>query len=271
MTSTTSSDPRLIAHADRLREAELTGAPIAPLTDTDPALTIEDAYAIQHIGIERRLAGGRVVRGRKVGLTSQPMQQMLGVDEPDYGVLLDDMLVEEDDALDTAELVQPRVEAEIAFLLSHDLEGPGLGAHDAAAAVAGALPAIEVIDSRIADWRISLIDTVADNASSGRVVLGARVTPLAGLDLRLAGMVVTRNGEVADTGAGAAVLGNPLTAVAWLANKLAQFGERLQAGDVVLAGALHRAFPVEPGDVVRAEFAHLGAVTARFTPRGGQS
>jgi 2-keto-4-pentenoate hydratase len=160
--------------------------------------------------------------------------------------------------------VQPRVEAEIAFVLDRDLEGPGVTATGAARAVAGAVPALEIIDSRVAEWKIGLVDTVADNASCGRVVLGGRVTPLKGIDVRLVGMAMTRNGELADTGAGAAVLGNPLRCVAWLANRIARFGDGLRAGDVVLAGALHRAMPVDDGDVFRADFAHLGAVTTRF-------
>lgn len=256
-------------HADALRTAERERRPIAPITASDASLTVADAYAIQTLNVDRRLADGAVVRGRKVGLTSRAMQEMLGVSEPDFGALLDDMFVEEGDDVRLEELLQPRVEAEIAFLLEHDLTGPGVTAATAARSVAGALPALEIIDSRIADWRIGLVDTVADNASSARAVVGARVVPLADLDLRLEGMVVSRNGLVADTGAGAAVLGNPLRCLAWLANRLGAFGTSLRAGDIVLAGALHRAFDVAGGDVVRAEFTHLGAVTARFTHANG--
>jgi 2-keto-4-pentenoate hydratase len=261
----------LQAHADALWEAELTRAPIPALTESDPSLTTADAYAIQTINYERRVTGGGRLLGRKVGLTSKPMQEMLGVHEPDFGVLMDDMFVEEGDDVDLSTLMQPRVEAEIAFLLDDELTGPGVTAANAARAVAGALPALEIIDSRIADWKIGLVDTVADNASCGRVVLGGRVTPLQRLDLRLVGMAITRNGELADTGAGAAVLGNPLRCVAWLANEIARFGDALRAGDVVLAGALHRAMPVADGDLVRAEFAHLGAVTTRFVADGAAS
>jgi 2-oxopent-4-enoate hydratase len=256
-------------HAEALWQAERDRAPIAALTESDPSLTIEDAYAIQTINYRRREDGGGRLLGRKVGLTSKPMQEMLGVDEPDYGVLMDDMFVEEGEDVDLGSLVQPRIEAEIALLLERDLTGPGATTAGAAGAVAGALPALEIIDSRVADWKIKLVDTVADNASCGRVVLGGRVTPLNGLDVRLIGMALTRNGELVDTGAGAAVLGNPLRCVAWLANKMAEFGESLRAGDVVLAGALHRAVPVASGDVFRAEFAHLGSVTARFAGRDG--
>jgi 2-oxopent-4-enoate hydratase len=250
--------------ADRLHAAERDRVAVEALTTEHPDLSIEDAYAVQALNVERRIADGARVLGRKVGLTSAPMQQMLGVDEPDYGVLLDDMFVEEGDDVPLQRLIAPRVEAEIAFVLRDDLAGPGVSSVAALGAIAGALPALEIIDSRVADWKITLVDTVADNASSGMVVLGARVTPVEQLDLRLLGMAVSRNGVPADSGAGAAVLGNPVRCVAWLANKLAAFGASLRAGDIILAGALHRAIAIEDGDVVRAEFAHLGAVTARF-------
>jgi 2-keto-4-pentenoate hydratase len=255
--------------ADALWKAERERVPIPPLTDQHPDLTVEDAYAIQSINVGRRVAEGRLVRGRKVGLTSAPMQQLLGVNEPDFGVLLDDMFTEDGDevALDT--LLQPRVEAELAFIMGEDLTGPGVTTSNALAAIEGALPAVEIVDSRVADWKIKLADTIADNASSGRLVIGGRLTPVTEVDLRLVGVAVSRNGRVVDTGAGAAALGNPARCVAWLANKLAGFGTCLRAGDVVLPGAVHRMIPVEPGDVFRAEFAHLGAVTARFTNHTG--
>ena len=250
--------------ADALRGAERDRVAIGPLTGQAPELNLEDAYAIQSLNVEQRLAEGGVLQGRKVGLTSKPMQDLLGVDEPDFGALLDDMFVEEGDDVALEELLQPRAEAEIAFVMARDLTGPGVTVNAALGAVAGALPALEIIDSRIADWEIKLVDTVADNASSARVVLGGRLTPLDQLDLRLVGMALSRNGEAIDTGAGAAVLGNPIRCVAWLANRLSDFGASLRAGDVVLAGSLHRALPLDGGDVIRAEFAHLGAVTARF-------
>jgi 2-oxopent-4-enoate hydratase len=250
--------------AAELAEAERTRVPIAPLTERDPGFTVADAYAVQLRNVDRRLGEGRRILGRKVGLTSLAMQRQLGVDEPDFGALLDDMVVEEGDAIAPGELIAPRVEAEIAFVMERDLKGPGVDSAAALRAVAGALPALEIIDSRVADWKIKLADTIADNASSARYVLGARLTPLDRVDLRLCGCVVARNGEPSATGAGAAVLGNPIRCVAWLANKLAEFGDGLRAGDVVLAGAVHAALPVEPGDVVRAEFAHLGSVTTRF-------
>jgi 2-keto-4-pentenoate hydratase len=260
--------PRATLHqelADALDGAERTRVPIAPLTEANTELTVADAYAIQTINVERRVGAGRVIRGRKVGLTSKPMQQLLGVGEPDFGVLLDDMFVEDGDPISIDTLLQPRVEAEMAFVLSDDLEGPGVTTSNALAAIEGVLPSIEIVDSRVVDWRIQLVDTVADNASSGRLVIGGTLTPVSGLDLRLIGVVVSRNGRMIDTGAGAAALGNPARCVAWLANKLAGFGQKLRAGDVVLPGALHKMVPAEGGDTFRAEFAHLGAVNASFT------
>jgi 2-oxopent-4-enoate hydratase len=254
--------------ADELWDADRSTKPVAPLTDRHPDLGIEDAYAIQTINIDRRIAAGERVIGRKVGLTSKPMQQLLGVDEPDFGVLTDAMLVEDGDLIPLSRLVQPRVEAELAFVMARDLAGPGISAALALDAIAGVLPAVEVVDSRVADWKIKLVDTVADNASSGLFVIGGRMRPVAELDLRLLGVVVSRNGELLDTGAGAAILGNPARCVAWLANKLGGLGAGLKAGDIVLPGAVHKMVPVQPGDVFRAEYAHLGAVTVRFSKEG---
>src|SRR5919205_1535296 len=252
-------------YADELTEAAATRQPIEPLTDRTPELVVEDAYAIQTRVIERRIAAGARMVGRKIGLTAKPMQQMLGVNEPDFGVLLDDMMVEDGDEIPLDGLLQPRIEAELAFVMERDLSGPGVNTATALAAVAGVLPAFEIVDSRVADWRIKLVDTVADNASSGLLVVGARMRPVSDLDLRLIGVVVSRGGTVIDTGAGAAALGNPARCVAWLANKLGGLGAGLKAGDLVLPGAVHRMVPVRPGDVFRAEYAHLGAVTARFS------
>jgi 2-keto-4-pentenoate hydratase len=263
--------PAFIAEcADRLWQAQVTRSPVSALTDDAPDLTVADAYAIQSYNIDRQVAAGRVIRGRKVGLTSRPMQELAGVSEPDFGVLLDDMFVEDGDEVPLESLVQPRVEAEMAFVLDRDLAGPGVTTSAALTAIAGVQPAIEIVDSRIADWRIRIVDTVSDNASSGLLVVGGRLTPVAGLDLRLVGMALTRNGALIDTGAGAAALGNPARCVAWLANKLSAFGTPLRQGDIILPGALHRMVPVHPGDVFRAEFAHLGAVTARFSNGGDQ-
>ena len=160
--------------ADQLWQADQTAVPIPPLTDQHPDLSIEDAYAIQSVNIDRRIQNGERICGRKIGLTSQPMQELLGVDEPDYGVLLDGMFVEDGDEIDLGRLVQPRVEAEMAFIMERDLEGPGANTASALRAIAGVLPAVEIVDSRVADWKIKLVDTVADNASSGLIVMGGR-------------------------------------------------------------------------------------------------
>ncbi|WP_214371400.1 2-keto-4-pentenoate hydratase [Pseudonocardia sp. H11422] len=263
------AEPGIIAElADRLWQAEVQRAPIPPLTDDLGDLTVEDAYAIQGRNVERQVAAGRVVRGRKVGLTSRAMQDLLGVDEPDFGALLDAMFVDDGDEVALATMLQPRVEAEMAFVLGRDLAGPGVTTADALTAIAGVLPAIEIVDSRVVAWRIRLADTIADNASSGRVVLGGNLTPVTALDLRLTGMLFYRNGVAIDSGAGAAALGNPARCVAWLANKLGGLGSGLRRDDVVLPGALHRMVPVRPGDVFRADFAHLGSVTTRFSAAG---
>lgn len=262
--ATTGADQMLAQVAGELRAAERGRQPIAPPTASHPGLTIADAYRIQRLNVEARLGSGEIVQGHKVGLTSAAMQDQLGVSEPDFGAIFSSMIVEEGTPIATAELIQPRAEGEIAFVLAERLEGPGVRVVDALRAVAGALPAIEVIDSRIADWQIGLADTVADNASSARVVCGGRLTPIEGLDLRLLGMAISLGGKVVATGAGAAVLGNPINCVAWLANKLGEFGVALEAGDLILAGALHASFEVAPGDAVTAEFAELGSVTATF-------
>jgi 2-keto-4-pentenoate hydratase len=261
--------PGVEQHADALWHAALHGQPVEPPTSIDPNFGIEEAYAVQAALTERRLAAGARIRGRKVGLTSAAIQAQMGVDEPDYGVLFDDMFVEDSDEIPQGRLLQPRVEGEIAFVLGEDLRGPGVTAPDVLRTAAGVSAAIEIIDSRIADWRIGLADTIADNASSGLLVLAGRLVPVDALDLRLVGLALYRNGELVETGAGAAVLGNPARCVAWLANKLAGYGEHLGAGDVVLAGALHRAVEVAPGDVFRAELSQLGAVNTRFAADGG--
>ena len=257
--------------AERLLEAYETKVTIAPLVDAYGDLDLADAYAIQLLQVERRLAAGRQVRGHKVGLTSVAMQRMIGVDQPDYGHLLDDMFWPELTDIPADAFLQPRLEPEIAFVLKTDLQGPGVTVTDALRAIDFVVPALELIDSRITDWNISLLDTIADNASSGGVVLGGRPTPVDAHDLRLLGCVVRKNGTVVATGAGGAALGNPILAVAWLANVLGAHGTVLRAGQVILPGSCTVAVPVDPGDVVSATFAHLGTVTASFSPHQGDA
>lgn len=250
----------------QLYEARRARRPIAPFTDRDPHLTQAEAYAIQGHFVDALLADGGHVVGYKLGLTSRPMQRMLGVDEPDYGPVLSTMVHDDGVELALGDFIAPKIEAEIGLVLADELQGPGVTRADAAAAIRGAVPALELVDSRIVDWRIRLADTIADLASSAAIVLGGGgVVPLDGIDARLVGMVVSRNGELVDTGAGAAALGDPVGAVAWVANTLAAYDTTLQAGHVIMTGSLHSAFPPGAGDEVTAEFDHLGTVTCRFT------
>jgi 2-keto-4-pentenoate hydratase len=251
--------------ADALWEADRTQQTIAPLTETFPGFDVVDAYETQLVNVRRRMAAGEVVRGHKVGLSAKAMQQMLGVHEPDYGHLFDSMFVYEADEVPASRFCQPRAEIEVAFVLGRPLAGPGVTVADVLRATECVVPSVEIVDSRIADWRLTIADTVADNASSGAVVLGARATRLTDVDPALIGAVLRRNGELVETGCSGAVLGNPVTAVAWLANKVAAFGVTLEAGHVVLPGSCTRMVPVGAGDVVRADFDRLGHVSVRFT------
>lgn len=250
--------------AEALYRARIEVTPIPPLTETNPDLTLADAYAIQEGLVERLRADGGKIVGYKLGLTSAPMQELLGVDSPDYGPVLSSMVVDSGAAIRVADFIAPRIEAEIALILDQPLAGPGVSLSDATSAVGGASAALELVDSRIVDWRIGLIDTVADLASCGQIVLGSRKISTATIDLRLTGMMIERNGVLIDTGAGAAALGNPIGAVAWLANTLAPYGVRLEAGQVIMTGSLHKAFPVAVGDRIEATFDRLGSVACTF-------
>lgn len=248
--------------AARLREAEDARRPIPPLIESEPGLTIADAYAVQRCCRRLRLDAGERLVGRKVGLTSRAMQEMLGVEQPDYGGLLESMVIASGGTVDTARLIAPRVEAEVAFVLDRAPTGPGVTREGVLAATRAVVPSLEVIDSRIADWRITIVDTIADNASSAMAVLGAEQA-LDGLDLeRLE--VELEVGDHTERGRGDAVLGHPAEPVAWLANALADYREELEPGDIVLPGALCRAIPVERGQVARADFGPLGAVSVTF-------
>lgn len=229
-------------------------------------MSVEDAYRVQLHQTAAWERAGRKVVGFKVGLTSKAMQRMLGVDSPDFGHLYDDMVLDPAQPIDTTRFIAPRIEPEISFVLKEELAGPGLTAVDAIRAIDYAVASIEVIDSRIADWKIGLADTIADNASSGALLLGTRPVRLDEADLGLLGCVVTKNGQVVSTGAGAAVLGDPVNGLLWLANQLGSLGRSLPAGSIVMAGALSAAVPVAPGDRVSARFARLGTVSARFAP-----
>lgn len=250
--------------AQALLGAYATGVPIPPLPEKFGPLTVEDAYQIQLRQLTHWVADGRRVLGRKVGLTSGAMQRQLGVDRPDFGSLTEDMFWAENTTIDRSRFLQPRIEPEVAFVLGRPLRGPGVTVAAAVVAVEYVLPALEIIDSRIADWKIGIVDTIADNASSGGVVLGSRPCRLADLDLRLAGCVLHRNGEIAGTGAGGAVLGSPINALVWVANVLGERGVGLEAGQVVLPGSMTASIPFAAGDVVTSTVAGLGSVTARM-------
>ncbi|WP_377639332.1 2-keto-4-pentenoate hydratase [Oryzobacter terrae] len=257
-------DATRTAVAEQLLGAYESREPIEPLTATHEGMTLEDAYAIQLLQVERRRTQGRVVRGHKVGLTSVAMQRLLQVTEPDYGHLLDDFFHLEHAPIPVDAFIAPRIEPEVAFVLKRPLKGPGVTVHEALRAVDFVLPALEIVDSRIRDWRIGLLDTIADNASSGAVVLGSTPTDVGAVDLRLVGATFHRNGQVVGTGAGGAVLGSPVNSLVWLANTVGARGITLEEGDVVLPGAVCAMVPVAAGDTVTATFAGLGSVTARF-------
>jgi 2-keto-4-pentenoate hydratase len=247
-----------LAQAERSREA------IAPLTAAYPDIDVVDAYEIQLINIRQRVAEGARVLGHKVGLSSKAMQQMMGVDEPDYGHLLDEMQVFEDTPVKAGRYLLPRVEVEVAFILGADLPGAGCTEDDVLAATEALAPSIELIDTRITDWKIALCDTIADNASSAGFVLGqARVAP-GDVDVKTIDAVLTRNGEVIAEGRSDAVLGNPVTAVAWLSRKVESFGVRLRKGDIVLPGSCTRAIDARAGDEFVADFTGLGSVRLSF-------
>jgi 2-keto-4-pentenoate hydratase len=251
--------------ADLLETAARTGVAIAPLDGLTPG-DIDSAYKVQRLVTDRRLASGARLVGRKIGLTSEAIQSQVGVDQPDFGVLFDDMRFEDDELIPYSRLLQPKAEAEVAFVLREDI----LDANDRdaiRAAVALSFPALEIVDSRIENWQIAITDTVADNASSGVFVIGGQGTSLDEVNPVDVTMVMRRNGEVVSQGAGPACLGDPLNALAWLAATAIRIGEPLRAGDVVLSGALGPMISVEPGDVFTAEIAPLGTVTARFSQK----
>jgi 2-keto-4-pentenoate hydratase len=251
--------------AERLRNAYTSGA-VPPLRDGLAPTDAAGAYSVQALNTAYWVSQGRRIIGRKVGLTAKAVQQQLGVDQPDFGVLFDDMEIENGGVLLASRTLQPKAEAEIAFILSSDITDPDVTHDQVAASIAQAIAAIEIVDSRIADWKITFADTVADNGSSAFFVLGNERKPLAGLDLKTCGMALEVNGVVASLGAGVACLGHPLNAVTWLARTLASQGVPLRKGDVVLSGALGPMVGLKPGDHVKATIGGLGSVA--FTYEG---
>lgn len=258
------TDAKIEEAAGLIREAYRTGRPCAPIRTLLPEGDLAAAYAVQEANTRCWLDDGRRPVGRKIGLTAKAVQVQLGVDQPDYGMLFADMCLGDGEEIAAGRVLQPKVEAEIALVLERDLAFEQPTVADVLRATAYALPAIEVVGSRIANWDIRIVDTVADNASSGLFVLGGPARKPDGLDLRLCGMVLERRGEPVSLGAGAACLGNPLNAAAWLARKMVEVGRPLQAGDVLMTGALGPMAPAAAGDVVEARISGLGSVRAAF-------
>jgi 2-oxopent-4-enoate/cis-2-oxohex-4-enoate hydratase len=249
---------------DELYTALSTGKTVSPLTSRGFDITIEDAYHIQQRMLSRRLEKGEKVIGKKIGVTSAAVMNMLGVHQPDFGYLLDGMVYNEGESIPMDTLIQPKAEGEIAFLMKKDLMGPGVTAADVLAATAGVMACFEIVDSRITDWKIKIQDTVADNASCGVFVLGDKLVPIDQVDLGLCGMVLEKNGEIVVTGAGAATMGHPVNAMVWLANTLGRLGIPLKAGDIVLSGAMGAMVPVVKGDSLRVTIGGIGGCSVRF-------
>jgi len=251
--------------AERLHQAATTGTPCAPVRDILAAGDVAAAYEVQKINTERAIAGGRRLVGRKIGLTSLAVQKQLGVDQPDYGMLFADMARPEAVDIAIADVMQPKVEAEIAFVLGRDLDGDQLTVADLFRAIDYAVPAIEIVGTRIANWDIRITDTIADNASSGLYVLGSRPVRIGDFDMRMCGMVMEKAGEPVSVGAGAACMGSPLNATLWLAQVMARAGYPMRAGDTVLSGALGPMVAVTAGDVFDVRIEGLGSVRAAFS------
>jgi 2-keto-4-pentenoate hydratase len=250
--------------AARIRRARATGIACAPVRDLLPPGDVDAAYAVQETNTAEWIAEGRRPVGRKIGLTALSVQRQLGVDQPDFGMLYADMAVGDGEEIAGGRVMQPKVEGEIAFVLEHDLTMAQPSFADLLRAVAYAVPAIEIVGSRIANWDIKIVDTIADNASSGLFVLGGPPRMLEGLDLRLCGMVLERRGEPVSVGAGAACLGHPFNAAVWLARKMVKIGRPLRAGDVIMSGALGPMVPVTAGDVMELRISGLGSARVAF-------
>jgi len=247
-----------------LYQALVDAKTVKPLTDRHPDITIEDAYKIQQQLMKLRLNAGERIIGKKIGVTSKAVMNMLGVYQPDFGYLTDGMVYNEGQAIPMSRLIQPKAEGEIAFVLKKTLKGPGISSADVLAATEGVMACFEIVDSRIQDWKIKIQDTVADNASCGVFVLGDRLVDPRDVDLQTCGMVLEKNGDIVATGAGAAALGAPANAVAWLANTLGRLGIALEAGEVVMSGSLAIMVPVAAGDNLRVTIGGIGSCSVRF-------
>ena len=251
-------------YGDELYQALIDRKPVDPLTDRESDITIEDAYLIQLRMIQRRVDAGETIIGKKIGVTSKVVMQMLKVNQPDFGQMTSGMVFNEGEAIRTDTMIAPRAEAEVAFMLKRDLMGPGVTAADVLRATDCVMPCFEIVDSRIKDWKIKIQDTVADNASCGVLTLGGLRKDPRKLDLALAGMVLEKNGELISTSTGAAVQGSPVNAVAWLANTLGRLGIGLKAGEVILSGSQSPLVPVKAGDSLVCSVGGLGSTSVRF-------
>ncbi len=249
---------------DSLFEALRANTVIDPISDKYPEMTIEHAYQVQKRMTDRRVADGETIVGKKIGVTSRAVMNMLGVYQPDFGYMTDRMIVNEGETIAMSRMIQPKAEGEIAFLLKKDLMGPGLTNADILAATEAVIPCFEIVDSRIRDWKIKIQDTVADNASCGLFVLGDNAVSPRKVDLSTCGMVLEKNGEIIATGSGAAAMGSPVNAITWLANTLGSLGVPLKAGEVVLSGALAAMFPCAAGDNFRVSIGGIGSCSVRF-------
>ncbi|MBN8285178.1 2-oxopent-4-enoate hydratase [Zoogloea sp.] len=261
-------DKTIGRYGQQLFDAWQRRTPVAPLVEQEAGLSLEDAYRIQLDFIARRVAAGERIIGKKIGVTSKAVQDMLGVFQPDFGQLTSAMLLAEEAPIDLGGLIQPKAEAEVAFVLKADLVGPGITAEDVIRATDYVVPCFEIIDSRIRDWKIRIEDTVADNASCGVFVLGRTRGDPRTLDLAAARMELRRNGELHSTSSGAAVQGSPANAVAWLANTLGALGIPFRAGEVILSGSQSPLVPVADGDELVCTVEGLGSCRVRFTGRG---
>jgi 2-oxopent-4-enoate/cis-2-oxohex-4-enoate hydratase len=254
------------ALGDELYGALRSRTPVAPLTEREPGMTIDDAYHISLQMVNRRLGDGERIIGKKIGATSKAVQNMLSVHQPDFGYLTDRMVYGHGEEMPISRLlIQPKAEGEIAFILKRDLFGPGVTNADVLRATEGVMPCFEIVDSRIRDWKIKIQDTVADNASCGLFALGDALVDPRRVDLSTCGMVLEKNGEVVATGAGAAALGSPVNCVTWLANALGRFGIKLAAGEVILSGSLVPLLPIKPGDSMQLAVGGIGTASVRFS------
>lgn len=255
---------QIIAIADELAEAERNRSMVPRLTARYPEMTIEDSYAVQNEWRRRGEAAGRRLVGRKIGLTSKVMQEATGITEPDYGAIFDDMVYENGSVIEHGQYTGVRIEVELAFVLNEELAGPNVNLYDVLRATEYVVPALEILSSRIEMQGRTIVDTISDNAAMGAMVVGGRPVKVDEVDLRWVSALLYRNETIEESGVAAAVLNHPASGVVWLANKLAQHGDSLKAGDIVLAGSFTRPMWVYPGDTVHADYRELGSVTCRF-------